>query len=264
MPKKNLSQSALGPPYHVIPVSDSPESLPELGAAARSCFCLVAEGRVQRTPGGRPLAHASRSLMEAIREEAERTGQLSLEFPGLHSMLCTLIDYIEPGRNRLGPCLKLVLSDPTLSLCAGPELVEQCALLEPVHRYLKRHELLLLNFPQSTDPDSKLEWLSMAGVERSRLDAFVAHFDQQLESLGGARQCVVTYALHAHNVFLPGVLLALGDCTIDEYVDAYIAVHCLIAGVFADTSRRQEQRARAQVTADATVMTRFRDLAEAR
>ncbi len=256
-----LKSTPSKPAFDIVPVADHPEILAELGEEAKGWFCLLCHGKPQRTPGGIPFAHPSRPLLKAIRAEAAKSPAVkNLRQISLYAMFCTSKDFVEPKAKAADTCQSLILTDPTLHLCAGPEVMDQVALLGPVQEDFRRHGLPTISFPQGIPPEAQLKCLNDSN--KHDFARVVAAFDARLVALSPAQLCVVKYAGHAHHVFVPGVLLAESACSVDEYVGMVIAAHCLIAGVFGGT-QRDENRARAGISKDATLMLRFRDLADA-
>ena len=256
--KKSLPSK---PAFAVVPVADYPEILAELGEAAQNWFCLQQRGYLQRTPRGIPFAHPSRPLLEAIGVEVTKLGaEQSLKQLTLYMMFCTMRDYVEPEAGEPSTCQSSILTDPTLHLCGGPEAMDQVALLGPLHEDFRRRGLPTISFPQGMPPEAQLKCLGESG--KLALEQVVAAFDTRLAALSPAQQCVVKYGGHAHHVFVPAVMLAESACSVDEYIGMFIAAHCLIAGVFGGT-QRDEDLARIRIGMDATLMLRFRDLADA-
>ncbi len=255
--KSSLSK----PTFEVVPVSDRPEILSELGGAAGDWFCLLFGGLPQRTPRGIPFAHPSRPLLKAIGSEVSKLGAAqSMKQLSLYMMFCTMREFVEPEAKEPNTCQHSILTDPTLHLCAGPEAMSQVALLGPVHDDFRKRGLPTISLPQGIPLDVQLECIGERG--KLALAQVVAAFDARLAALSPAQRCVVKYGGHAHRVFVPAVLLAESACSVDDYISMLIAGHCKIAGVFGGT-QRDEDLARIRFGMDATLMLRFRDLADA-
>ena len=249
------------PAFKVVPVADHPAILTELGEAAQNWFCLLCSGELQRTPRGIPFAHPNKPLLKAIGAEVSKLGAVqSMKQLSLYMMFCTMREFVEPEAKEPSTCQSLILTDPTLHLCAGPEAMHQVALLGPVHEDFRKRGLPTLSLPQGIPLEAQLECLN--DRNKQDLEQVVAVFDARLAALSPAQRCVVTYGGHAHHVFVPAVLLAESACSVDGYVGSVIAAHCLIAGIFGGT-QRDEDLARIRIGMDATLMLRFRDLADA-
>jgi len=248
------------PDFDIVPVANRPEILTELGDAAQNWFCLFSSGKLQRTPSGIPFAHPSMRLLKAIGAEVSKSPDvINMEQLSLYAMFCTLKDFVEPEGKEPGTCQYLILTDPTLHLCAGPEAMDQVALLEPVHEDFRKRGLATISFPQGIPPDAQIACLN--DRNKQDLEQVVTAFDARLAALSSAQRCVVKYGGHAHHVFVPAVLLAESACSVEEYVGMLIAAHCLIAGVFGGT-QSAENKVRSRINKDATLMLRFRDLAD--
>lgn len=257
------------PAFEVVPVADRPKILAEiaeladLGETATDWFCLLRRGRLQRTPGGNPVVHPSRPLLDAIGVELSNSDATCIMHHAITLMFGTMLDVVLPEFETLGSCQKSILTDPTLQLGDGPESHRQADLLGPVHWDFGQRGLLLVNFPKGKPAKEQLAWFEKHHKDlKPDLNKVVASFDARFTALSPAQRCVVKYAGEKHQVFVPGVLLAESACSVDEYVDLVIAAHCKIAGVF-DISQDDENMERARIRNAATAMARFRDLADA-
>ncbi len=254
------------PAFEVAPVAYHSKILAELGETAKEWFCLLYSGQLQRTPKGFPFAYPSKPLLKAIGAEVAKSAAVKeLKQLSLYSMFCTMREVDEPAFADHVPCncQDSILTDPSLQVCAGPEAMHQMALFKPIHEYFRKHGLPAVDFAQGLSAEKQLEWLETCNKSRMPdVDRVVSFFGSRIDALSLAQACIVTYARHCHGVFVPGVLLAESACSVDEYVGILIAANCMIAGVFGG-KKSDENRARASIGKDATLMLRFRDLADA-
>ncbi len=223
-------------------------------------YGLARRGTLLETPNGRPLVHASRTLLRAVAKEIGSDESPDLSELSHYSMLCTLKDFVEPEREQDLSCRYLLLEEASLRRCAGPEVVEQFARLGFLGEYFDRHDLRLFSLSQSGDGEHQEQSLIESGT-KGELDRVVAHFDRALADMTPAQHCAVTHCVHRHQVFVLAVLLVLGACTPEEYAEAVAAVHCVIPGVFGDVSKREAGRFLRGVEGDAEVVLGFADLA---
>ncbi len=224
-------------------------------------YGLARDGRLLKTPKENPLVHPSRELLRAVAGEMGPKGPPSFEQLSLYSMFCSLKDFVEPERDKADlSCRYLLLAEPSLRRCAGPEVVEQLARLGFLSRYFEEHDLPLFSLGQGSSPTDLEENLIENGREED-LDRLVNHFDGVLSAMTPEQHCGVTNCVHLHGVFVLGVLLLLEVCTPEEYAEACMAVHCLLPGVFGDVSRREASRIRRGVERDAEVVSGFAELA---
>jgi hypothetical protein len=177
-------------------------------------FCVVRDGLVLQTPGGRPLAHPKRPLIEAVAREGTSKKGLQLDSLTLYSMLCTMQD--SGGRMKWGStCRHLLLGDPSLQTGAGPEAADQLAHLRPLDEYFERNKLPRLSLGQGVSAEAQEETFRQLGLGQE-LDRVVAFFDGQLGEMSAGQYCVVTNCVHVHNVFVLGVLLAQSACNPEQ------------------------------------------------
>ena len=178
-------------------------------------------------------------------------------------MLCTLRDSVEKERQDQGrTCRYLLLGELSLRTCAGPEVADQLALLQPLEEYFERNELPRFQLGQVGDGQHQEQNLHAVGLG-TELDRLVSFFDERLRGLTPAQHCVVTNCVHLHSVFVLGILLAESVCTPEQYADGLMAVNCWIPGVFGGVTKREVLRTKAQILKDVDLMVLFRDLADA-
>jgi hypothetical protein len=244
--------------YHIVPIASLAKTLEQLGDGRGDWLCLTKRGRVLKTPAGIPIAHPNRLLLEAIQTEAEGEKGLQLGSLSIYSMFCTMKDHSE--NNRQGSCKYRVLEDLTLRLCAGPEVVAQLKRLTPIEKFLAKNHLPRLGLSQS--PADQEERLIDSGLEED-MYAVVVFFDALWPTLSDAQQCVVTNCLHIHDVFILGILLVQSECSPEHYADAMLALKCMDPDVVGNCSESDIKSRRAAILAEAKLMLRFRDLAEA-
>lgn len=242
------------------------DALPETGSGIDPSllqdFCLLAEGSIVATPAGRPITHSNRKLLEAIAKEGNGAGGLVLDEITLYRMYCLMVDCVEPERETKTTSEPLLLGDLLFRLCAGPEVVDQLAMLEPAVEYLKHHGLSHFSFSQSATPAAIKRQIRSDGMTAD-WQRTVAFFDARMSSFAAAQHAVVTNCVSMEVPFTLGVLLADSACSVEEYADAFLALHCQIPGVFGDVSKREVSTVRRQLIADAKKMLQFRDLADA-
>ena len=235
---------------------------PVLQGIAADWSCLVRDGAVLATPGGKSIAHAEKRLIEAIAKEATSRKGLQLASLTLYSMFCTMKDGVEKERgNKAVSCRYLLLGEASLRTCAGPEVADQLAMLGPLQEYFERNKLPRLLLGQAGDGKHQEDNLLYAGLGKE-VDQLVAFFDGRLADITPAQRCVVTNCVHLHGVFVLGVLLAESVCTPEQYGDGLLAVNCCIPGVFGGVTKRAALRAKTGAVKDAELMLRFRDLAD--
>jgi hypothetical protein len=100
-------------------------------------FLLVSRGQPVLTPGGAPLTHPEARLLEHVRREAERSGELRLTELSAFSMLCTQLDFVDQGEDVVATDFHhALLHDPLLYRQPGPEGAQQLGLWEPAVRML--------------------------------------------------------------------------------------------------------------------------------
>lgn len=251
------------PGVQVGSVGGSSAANPILRGIAPGWSCLLRDGKVLLTPGGTPLVHPEGPLLEAIAVEGRSKKGLRLECLSMYSMLCTLKDGVEKARaDGEQTCRHMLLADPSLQTCSGPEVGDQLALLAPLEDYFTRSKLPRLLLGQGVDSRQQEENLIALGLDQE-VDQVVAFFDRRLSEITPAQHCVVTNCVHLHNVFVLGVLLAESACTPEQYADGLLAVNCCIPGVFGGVTKTDARKAKSGAMKDAELMVRFRDLADA-
>ena len=234
----------------------------ELGPGRSDWFMLIGHGEPWRTPAGALIAHPSASLIDLLVNEAGSAAGFTLESLSAFSLFCTMRDFVEKESREKASCRELALSDPTLRTCAGPEAVDQLAILRPVQRFCDNLSVVRLMLSQAGDADHQADLLDSQGLAAER-DAYLEAIEDYYWNLSSAERSIVTNCVQLHDVFLLGVLLAGGACSPEEYAEGVLAAHCVIPGVFDAVTKEGWAASRAALIEDAKTMVRFRDTSRA-
>lgn len=227
---------------------------------------LEANGRVVETRGGIPVRHRSERLMQAMLERLGGCRHLSLVGSSLrHDGVLDLLlafeihhDLVLAARDevsrRFGECLA---HDPVLSTCPGPECSWQLPLYAPVWSAFAAHidglrrlcdEVSYSEFDPSCDLQSILGNAQPAVHPIRDLHTGL--------SLGFKTMVAALHRQHRGQVLAP-LALALGRCTLHEYVDAVTASRRMLSGAFRDVRDADERQFRSVISSEAEVMVEY-------
>lgn len=213
-------------------------------------FVLLHRGTVVTTPGGRPLAHAARRLLELIRRETEIAREFDVKHLSAFALFATQADEIETGTDPVAHELAALLADADPLLDAaesggGEETGADDAGTDdhvdeetggdgsaaghtapagtgpPVDDELPPPLLLAVRALEADGLD-----FGDAGDDEDLAPAFVDSVRGQWDALPAAARAgaVMLHRLHKAGVLLP-LAFVRGRLTVSEYAEALLTMH---------------------------------------
>ena len=153
--------------------------------------------------------------------------------------------------------------DPIHALCAGPEVVDQLARLEPFRNFCADRGIIPPNWPQggvarpdnTTDIGEIVRANSNGGAVFSTLRYFDT-LEREFRQLSGPQIAVMHTYLnfcggYEGTPFVLPLLLVKGLCTPGEFAEGFLATLCIIPRVFGDVSAAEYKREFAKIKRDA-------------
>jgi len=235
-------------------------------------FGISIDGKKLLVPFGKPFWTPSRSYAQWIIDRLAEGGDEHFDKnKALLCHACTLFigfsngiadsenEYLVKFRNSLAYS---ATRDPIHSLCAGPEIVDQIARLQPFFDYCTDRGVKSPSWSQGdfslfegTDIREIVKAKSYGNENERDLRYFMA-LEKDLKSLSPAQLSVVhTYYYFGDSYMgrptvLP-MLLVKGLCSPNEFAEGFLATLCVIPEVFSDVSKAQYKRELKRLVRDA-------------
>ena len=223
-------------------------------------YLLMIDDKKLLTPHANPIKHSNEKILVNLRYELECIDKIDTAELSTYSLLSTQIDFIESKAFNLDKKTfrGLLLNDPTLSACAGPEKVYQFSKWSGVFEHL---EIINIKYPdliQAIELEETEIWISSMGKEYANsIDKLVDHFYRELNILSTAQKAAVICSINAHGSFIYGLLLSTKKCSEMEYSAAILASHAIIPNIFADVVKSEYRESFLSLKQEALLITSF-------
>lgn len=226
-------------------------------------FWLEVDQKVLKTPAGNEIKHSNIKVLENLQYELECIDELDPSTLSMYSLLSTQLDFLEKPNFSIDKKVfrELLLNDPTLKACAGPEKVFQFSKWSGLFEHL---ELIDMDYPdiiQAIEMEDVEEWILSMGTDYvESIEKFVDHFYREFEILSIPQKTAIINSIKVYDSVIYGLLLATRKCSEMEYSVAILASHCIIPKVFSDVERSEYREDFINLKQDALLLTEYIDL----
>jgi len=252
---KNISTST----FWIEPASSDikKESGTEEGS---ELYVVKMDSEVMRTPKGLPISHHdSRALRELV-SELEFTNKLDVSTLSLYSMICTYIDNMKGGQFDFSysDIEYMALNDPVIRVCAGPEVADQMKFLHVVVEFLEAKEIPYPNMPQTCHMESFAD-MDQAEYAKPSMKKLIELLHHTSTLMNDFQKTAFINVMTIYSSPLLGLMLVLRQITPAEFAVALLTAWGVNSKTFSDCSRKEEIKAKEQISLDAECMVRFLD-----
>ena len=228
-------------------------------------YLLLKDGEEMCTPAGNSVKYHNRSLVEHIAFELECETSLDLSQLSTYTLYSAMVDMVQshPKEEYLisrDVFRSMIINDPVLRACAGPESIQQRRKWGDLFEDL---ELLGMKYPdiiQSPITEEIEEWIESNGENYvESINNFVDHYFTEFNLLSDPQKVVVINSAHIHDSLIYAILLASKKCTELNYITALLAGYCMLPNIFADVDKEEYKEAFEGLKSDAHIFTNFID-----
>jgi hypothetical protein len=220
-------------------------------------FVVSIEKEVLKTPKGKTIATTNRQAANELAAEIDFSNELDVERISLYNMVCTQIDFSDDLGERFSfeAMTLLLLNDPVLRTCAGPEVVEQLKYFHTVENYLERFQLVYPSLPQRPFEDANDSYWVTDDLKR-----LVNHVLDESHDISESDRAIFITALHVFDSPILALLLMRDEITAHEFAVLYLTGMCINSKVWSDGNREEEISAKKEIAKDAECMIRYKRL----
>lgn len=218
-------------------------------------YCVLMNDEVLRTPKGKLIINQDPRPLRELAAELDFSDKLDVNKISLFNLCCTQFDFVNEQRPSWSrdEIDRLILNDPLLKTCAGPEVAEQFKYLHVIDSYLTGYNITYPMLPQIPLEDHS--WFDDAGdININRL------VDHVYNAIPGFNTYQLTAFLTVVSVFdspVLGIMLANQRISPHEFAVAYLTVQCINSKVFSDVDRKEERRTLQLITSDVECILRY-------
>lgn len=226
-------------------------------------FLIFIDEKPLKTPNGKLIKHENQKVLLYLQYELECIDKIDPVELSFYSLLSVQIDHIETPEFSLDrkTFRSLLLKDPTLKACAGPEKIYQFSKWDGLFEHL---QIINIDYPdiiQVVDIDDIEKWILSKGRKYTEsIDKFVNHFYIEFNTLSIAQKTAVIRLFDVHDSIIYGLLLVTKKCSVMEYSAAILASHCIIPNVFGDVVKSEYRESFQALKQDALLTSNFVDL----
>ena len=221
-------------------------------------YIITIDGEVLLTPKGNPIAHSNAKALRELAAELDYSNELDIGKISIYNLACTEIDFPVELTEILKPnkIEKILLNDPVLKTCAGPEQVEQLKYFHSIEDYLKKHELQYPSLPQVELRD----YSGFSKGETTNIRGIVDLIQMKLSGYNATERAVFITVLNVFDSLIMGLLLLEEELTSQEFAVIYLTALCINSKVWSDGDREEEIQLLGQISQQAESMIRYNQL----
>jgi len=225
------------------------------GAGDSKFYCVLMNGEALRTPKGKLIINQDPRPLRELAAELDFSDKLDVHKISLFNLCCTQFDFVNEERPSWSrdEIDGLVLNDPILKTCAGPEVAEQFKYLHVIDSYLNGYNITYPMLPQVPLEDHS--WFDDAG--ETNINRLI---DYVYNAIPGLNTYQLTAFLTIVSVFdspVLGIMLVNQRISPHEFAVAYLTVRCMNSKVFSDVDRKEERRTLQLITSDIECIIRY-------
>ena len=228
-----------------------------LSRANEKLYIVSIDGETLKTPEGKSIASPNKQAIIELASEIDYSDELNVERISLYNMVCTQLDFQDDRGERFSieEMTLLLLNDPVLRTCAGPEMVEQLKYFHTIENYLERFELVYPSLPQRPFENTNDSYWVTDNLKR-----LVRHVLDEICDISESDRAIFITALHVFDSPMLALLLMRDEITAHEFAVLYLTGLCINSKVWSHGDREQEIQLKSEISRDVECMTRYRRL----
>jgi hypothetical protein len=186
---------------------------------------IIYDNKILKTPAGNKVISGNPRLLDQIVSELDSFDSLSISDFSSWSLYSLQKDFFENPREDMTMAVDdVILMDPTLRSCAGPEALIQFQKWNVLVDYLKEHDVNHPGYVQSMSIEDTKEWIDCLGDEYIKNhNKLIVLIKNEIDNLYPSQKACLLGLLNYSNSFIYSLLIVIEKCSPSEFANAIFA-----------------------------------------